>query len=73
MDADIRVSDMTECTVLKDRQILKRNNWYNAYHFPTNRMLNVKFIGVVDKGMRFEDREKRVYTNREFYFWKATE
>ena len=58
---------------MKQRQILKVNNWYNAYHFQTNRMLNVKYIGVAGEGMRFQDREKRVYTNRDFYFWKTTE
>ena len=58
---------------MKNREILKVNNCYNAYHFPTNRMLNVKFVGNAIEGMQFEDREKRVYTNREFYFWKATE
>ena len=58
---------------MKNREILKVNNWYNAYHVPTNRMLNVKFIGAGGEGMRFEDREKRTYSNREFYFWKATE
>lgn len=58
---------------MKNRQILKPDSWYNAYHFPTNRMINVKFIGFSNEGMRFEDREKRVYSNREFYFWKATE
>jgi hypothetical protein len=58
---------------VKNRQILKQNGWYNAYHFPTNRMINVRFIGLSDQGMRFVDKEKRVYSNREFYFWKATE
>lgn len=58
---------------MKNRQVLKPNYWYNAYHFPTNRMINVRFIGLPGEGMRFEDREKRVYSNREFYFWKATE
>ena len=58
---------------MKQRKILKVNNWYNAYHFPTNRMLSVKFIGAGNEGMQFEDKEKRVYSNREFYFWKATE
>ena len=52
---------------------MKINNWYNAYHFQTNRMLNVKYIGVAGEGIRFQDREKRVYTNRDFYFWKTTE
>jgi hypothetical protein len=62
-----------ERTAVKNREILKENNWYSAYHFPTNRMLNVKFIGTAIAGIQFEDREKRVYSNREFYFWKATE
>ena len=52
---------------------LKENNWYNAYHFSTNRMLSVRYVGQTADGMRFEDREKRVYSNREFYFWKSTE
>ena len=45
---------------VKNREILKENNWYNAYHFPTDRMLNVKFIGNAIAGIQFEDREKRV-------------
>ena len=52
---------------------LRVNAWYSAYHVPSNRMLNVKLVGITDKGMQFEDREKHVYGNREFYFWKATE
>jgi len=52
---------------------LQENAWYSAYHVPSNRMLNVKFVGVTDKGMQFEDREHRNYSNREFYFWKTTE
>ncbi|MBN1685138.1 MAG: hypothetical protein JW852_00710 [Spirochaetales bacterium] len=58
---------------MKQRQTLKVNNWYNAYHFQTNRMLNIKYLGDTAEGMRFEDKEKRMYTNRDFYFWKATE
>lgn len=54
-------------------EILKENNWYNAYHFTTNRMVSVRYVGVTNDGMQFEDREKRTYNNREFYFWKATE
>jgi len=58
---------------MNERRILQVNSWYNAYHFQTNRMLNVKYLGDSSEGMRFEDKEKRVYTNRDFYFWKATE
>ena len=57
----------------KNWEILKENNWYNAYHFSTNRMVNVKYVGSTIDGLQFEDREKRVYSNREFYFWKSTE
>ena len=59
--------------MIKTREILKENRWYNAYHVDTNRMLNVRFVGTTNGGMQFEDREKRTYTNREFYFWKSTE
>jgi len=59
--------------MVKHRMILKENSWYNAYHFDSNRMLNVRYLGKTDKGMQFEDREKHTYTNRDFYFWKATE
>lgn len=52
---------------------LRENAWYSAYHITSNRMLNVRLVGVTDKGMQFEDRERRVYNNREFYFWKSTE
>ena len=52
---------------------LRENAWYNAYHVPSNRMLNVKLVGITEKGMQFEDRERRVYSNRVFYFWKTTE
>ena len=52
---------------------LKENAWYNAYHAPSNRMLNVKLVGITEKGMQFEDRERHIYSNREFYFWKTTE
>ena len=58
---------------MKQRQILKENNWYNAYHYQTNRMLSVRYLGNNGEGMRFQDKERRLYTNREFYFWKATE
>ena len=57
----------------RDREILKEKKWYNAYHYSSNRMLNVRYLGMSENGMQFEDREKRVYSNREFYFWKATE
>jgi hypothetical protein len=52
---------------------LKENAWYNAYHVGSNRMLNVKLVGITEKGMQFEDRERHVYSNREFYFWKTSE
>lgn len=52
---------------------LREHAWYSAYHIPSNRMLNVRLVGITDQGMQFEDRERRVYSNREFYFWKATE
>ncbi len=55
------------------RQEVHENTWYRAYHVPTNRMVNVRYLGVTESGMQFEDREKRVYNNREFYFWKVTE
>ena len=55
------------------KRVLQENAWYSAYHVPSNRMLNVKFVGVTDKGIQFEDRERKVYHNREFYFWKTTE
>jgi hypothetical protein len=59
--------------MVKQREILQADKWYNAYHFSSNRMVNVRFIGTTQHGMQFEDREKRVYTNKEFYFWKTTE
>jgi hypothetical protein len=59
--------------MVREKEILQKDSWYNAYHISTNRMVNVRFIGASDDGMRFEDREKRVYSNREFYFWKKTE
>ncbi len=52
---------------------IRENIWYRAYHVPTSRMINVRLVGVTESGMQFEDREKRVYSNREFYFWKVTE
>jgi hypothetical protein len=52
---------------------LRENAWYSAYHVASNRMVSVKLVGVTDKGMQFEDRERRLYSNREFYFWKTTQ
>ena len=59
--------------MFRNREILKEDSWYNAYHFPSNRMVNVRFIGLTGSGMWFEDKERRVYSNTEFYFWKSTE
>ena len=53
------------------RNPMKANGWYRAYLKDSARLVNVKYLGITEQGLRFADREQNIYSPQDFYFWKS--
>ena len=49
---------------------MRTNSWYRAYLKESAQMVTVKCLGFTNEGLRFTDREQRIYKPNDFYFWK---